>query len=248
MSKEKICHVCQAFIDRNYIPEMVLHINKLIKLKTPVEVLNKESEFNFKYYRYKLHREQCLINFEIPIEEQKIELEENNENSFNSSIDINKIIQEYRNMSIEDKEKAHLRNIDEIKYLVGYITNNNLINGCNYKGFIIKDNINSLKVINDIANDNINLDFKLSFKGKNSQEIFNNSFDEFNQGKINLRQMLDISKLSYTMMKIENYTKEDKAMPEHLSIDEAREFAKELEQTLQNLNLLEQHIKLDTKK
>ena len=31
MSKEKICHVCQAFIDRNYIPEMVLHINKLIK-------------------------------------------------------------------------------------------------------------------------------------------------------------------------------------------------------------------------
>ena len=247
MLKEKICHVCQAFIDRNYIPEMVLHINKMIKLKTPVELLNKESEFNFKYYRYKLHREQCLINFEIPIEEQKIELEENNENSFNSSIDINKIIQEYRNMSIEDKEKAHLRNIDEIKYLVGYITNNNLINGCNYKGFIIKDNINSLKVINDIANDNINLDFKLSFKGKNSQEIFNNSFDEFNQGKINLRQMLDISKLSYTMMKIENYTKEDKGMPEHLSIDEAREFSKELEETIQNLDDYQNYLEYKNK-
>lgn len=50
---------------------MVLHINKLIKLKSPVEVLNKESEFNFKYYRYKLHRDICLLNFEIPIENQK---------------------------------------------------------------------------------------------------------------------------------------------------------------------------------
>ena len=250
MKKEKICPICQAFTDKNYIPEMVLHINKLIKSKKSIEVLNKESGLIFNDYRYKKHREQCLINFEIPVEKQKIELEEkiqNKDNSFNSSIDINKIIQEYRNMSIEDKEKAHLRNIDEIKYLVGYITNNNLINGYNYKGFIIKDNINSLKVINDIANDNINLDFKLSFKGKNSQEIFNNSFDEFNQGKINLRQMIDITKLAYTIMKIENYTKEDKGMSEHLSIDEAREFSKELEETIQNLDDYQEYLEYKNK-
>ena len=115
MLKEKICHVCQAFIDRNYIPEMVLHINKMIKLKTPVELLNKESEFNFKYYRYKLHREQCLINFEIPIEEQKIELEENNENSFNSSTDI-KNIEEFDNLKFIDKNNIYQKILNRIYY------------------------------------------------------------------------------------------------------------------------------------
>lgn len=239
MSKEKICKVCQAFKDKNYIDEIILHINKLIKSKQPTDILNKESGLNFEYYRYKLHRDKCLINFEIPIEEQKIVLKENienTENSFNSSTDIYKIINEYRNMSVEDKEKAHLKNIDEIKYLIGYITINNLINSGNYKGFIIKDDINSLKIINDIANDNINLDFKLSFKGKNSQEIFNNSIEDFNQGKISLRQMFDITKLAYTMMKIENYTNENKSVKEQISIDEAKEFAKELEETIQNLD------------
>ena len=239
MAKEKLCKVCQAFKDKNYIDEIVLHINKLIKSKQPTDILNKESGLIFTNHYYKKHREECLINFEIPIEEQKIVLKENIENtksSFNSSTDIYKIINEYRNMSVEDKEKAHLKNIDEIKYLIGYITINNLINSGNYKGFIIKDDINSLKTINDIANDNINLDFKLSFKGKNSQEIFNNSIEDFNQGKISLRQMFDITKLAYTMMKIENYTNENKSVKEQISIDEAKEFAKELEETIQNLD------------
>lgn len=250
MSKEKICKVCQAFKDKNYIDEIILHINKLIKSKQPTDILNKESGLNFEYYRYKLHRDKCLINFEIPIEEQKIVLKENikdNENSFNSSTDIYKIINEYRNMSVEDKEKAHLKNIDEIKYLIGYITINNLINSGNYKGFIIKDDINSLKTINDIANDNINLDFKLSFKGKNSQEIFNNSIEDFNQGKISLRQMFDITKLAYTMMKIENYTNENKSVKEQISIDEAKEFAKELEETIQNLDDYQNYLEYKNK-
>jgi len=243
--KEKKCKVCSLFDERKFSDEIRFDINKLIKSKEKLEVLNKQTGFNFtnKHY-YKVHHDTCLLNFEIPIEEQKIELGENiknNKNSFNSSIDINKIIQEYRDMSIEDKEKSHLKNIDEIKYLVGYITNNNLINDCNYKGFIIKDNINSLKIINEIANDNINLDFKLSFKGKNSQEIFNNSFDEFKQGKINLRQMSDISKLTYIMMKIENYTQDNKIMSEQLSIDESKAFAKEIEETLNNLKELEDY-------
>lgn len=250
MSKEKICKVCQAFKDKNYIDEIILHINKLIKSKQPTDILNKESGLNFEYYRYKLHRDKCLINFEIPIEEQKIVLKENienTENSFNSSTDIYKIINEYRNMSVEDKEKAHLKNIDEIKYLIGYITINNLINSGNYKGFIIKDDINSLKIINDIANDNINLDFKLSFKGKNSQEIFNNSIEDFNQGKISLRQMFDITKLAYTMMKIENYTNENKSVKEQISIDEAKEFAKELEETIQNLDDYQNYLEYKNK-
>ena len=250
MAKEKICKVCQAFKDENYIDEIVLHINKLIKSKQPTDILNKESGLIFTNHYYKKHREECLINFEIPIEEQKIVLKENIENtksSFNSSTDIYKIINEYRNMSVEDKEKAHLKNIDEIKYLIGYITINNLINSGNYKGFIIKDDINSLKTINDIANDNINLDFKLSFKGKNSQEIFNNSIEDFNQGKISLRQMFDITKLAYTMMKIENYTNENKSVKEQISIDEAKEFAKELEETIQNLDDYQNYLEYKNK-
>ena len=50
------------------------NVNKIIKSKKPTEVLNKETGFDLTDYRYKLHRQQCLINFEILIEEQKIEL------------------------------------------------------------------------------------------------------------------------------------------------------------------------------
>lgn len=152
--KEKKCKVCSLFDERKFSEEIKFDINKLIKSKEKLEVLNKQTGFNLTEHYYKKHRDICLLNFEIPIEEQKIELEENiknNEKSFNSSIDINKIIQEYRNMSIEDKEKAHLKNIDEVKYLIGYITNYNLINDCKYKGFIPKEDISNLKILTDIT-------------------------------------------------------------------------------------------------
>jgi len=142
MSKEKICHVCQAFIDRNYIPEMVLHINKLIKLKTPVEVLNKESEFNFKYYRYKLHREQCLINFEIPIEEQKIELEENIKNN---EIEI-KNIEEFDNLKFIEKHNKRREILNRISYKL-------LLKIDNDK-YISKEEVSTLKTLNDLINQN----------------------------------------------------------------------------------------------
>lgn len=212
MKKEKICSICQAYKEKHYIPEMILHINKMIKSKQPTEKLNKESGFNFNDYRYKLHREQCLINFEIPIKKQEIEINqdiETTEKSFNYSIDIKQIVEEYRNMPIEDKINSHLKNLDEIKYLTGYITNYNLINGYTYKGFIPKEDINSLKIINDMV-DNRNETFKFSFVGKNSQEIFNISFEAFIDGKINLNQLEDISKIVLIKMKIENHYKEDK--------------------------------------
>jgi hypothetical protein len=213
MRKEKVCYICQGFKNKNYIPEMILHINKMIKSKETTEKLNKETGFDFTDYRYKLHREQCLINFEIPKKEQEIKLKKDieiTENSNDFSIDIKQIVEEYRNMSIEDKINSHLKNLDEIKYLTGYITNYNLINGYTYKGFIPKEDINSLKIINDMVENNINETFKFSFVGKNSQEIFNSSFEAFSQGKLTLKQMDDISKLALAKMRIENYNKEDK--------------------------------------
>ena len=243
--KEKKCKICYLFDERKFSDEIKFDINKLIKSKEKLEVLNKQTGFNFtnKHY-YKVHNDTCLLNFEIPITKQKIILNQNidkTENSFIPSIDIEKIIEEYRNMSIEDKEKSHLKNIDEIKYLIGYITNYNLIYGNNYKGFIIKEDINSLKIINDIVNNNINENFKFSFTGKNTQEIFNNIFEDFNQGILNVKQIYDISKLVFIKMKIEKYTQEDKEVSKQMSIDEAKAFAKELDITLQNLNELQEY-------
>jgi hypothetical protein len=242
--KEKKCRVCSLFDERKFSDEIIFDINKLIKSKEKLEVLNKQTGFNFtnKHY-YKVHNDTCLLNFELPIEKQKVLLNQDinkTENSFIPSIDIKEIIEDYRNMSIEDKEKSHLKNIDEIKYLIGYITNYNLIHGNNYKGFIIKEDINSLKIINDIVN-NINENFKLSFTGKNTQEIFNNSFENFNQGKLNVKQIYDISKLVFIRMKIEKYTQEDKEVSKQMTIEETRAFAKELDLTLQNLKELQEY-------
>lgn len=234
MKKEKICPICKSFKDKNYIPEMILHINKMIKSKQPTEILNKENGVVFSNYYYKLHREECLIDFEMLIEEKEIKLNkdiETTEKSFVSSIDIKEIVEEYRNMSIEDKINSHLKNLDEIKYLTGYITNYNLINGYTYKGFIPKEDINSLKIINDMVDNNINETFKFSFVGKNSQEIFNSSFEAFIQGKLNLKQMDDISKLALAKMRIENYNKEDK----NLLYEQERESEEQLMVKIQNL-------------
>ena len=85
-----------------------------------------------------LEPESLNLTQELPIEEQKVLLNQDinkTENSFIPSIDIKEIIEDYRNMSIEDKEKSHLKNIDEIKYLIGYITNYNLIHGNNYSPY-----------------------------------------------------------------------------------------------------------------
>ena len=54
--------------------------------------------------------------------------------------------------------------------------------------------------------------------------------------------MYNISKLTFTIMKIEDYFKEDKALSEQMSIEEAREFAKELEETIQNLDNLKEYL------
>ncbi len=102
MQKEKICPICQAFIDKNYIPEMVLHINKLIISKESTEVLNKESGLIFTNHYYKKHREECLVDYQLPIEEQKIKLDkEKAEKPYNQFIDVISIITDFRNMSDE---------------------------------------------------------------------------------------------------------------------------------------------------
>lgn len=148
MSKVKICKVCHAFIDKNYIPEMVLHINKLIKSKQPTDILNKESGFDFNDYRYKLHRQQCLINFEIPIEEQNIKSNqdiEKTDNSFISLIDI-KNIEEFDNLKFIEKHNKRQEILNRISYKL-------LLKIDNDK-YISKEDVSTLKTLNDLINQN----------------------------------------------------------------------------------------------
>lgn len=153
MNKEKICPICKAFEDKKYIPELILHINKLIILREPAEVLNKESALVFSDY-YKKHREECLIDFEIPVEEQKIKLAKEKTKLFNKQfLDISSIITDFRNMSDEEKQSRKIKMMYEIEYLILNIIHHQLVNGLDdnsVKGIIPKEDINAFKTIKDI--------------------------------------------------------------------------------------------------
>ena len=154
MKKEKICPICQAFTDKKYIPELILHINKLIISKEPTEILNKESGLIFTNHYYKKHREECLVGYQLPIEEQKIKLnKEKTEKPYNQSIDISATITDFRNMSDEEKQSRKIKMMYEVEYLILNIIHHQLVNGLDdnsVKGIIPKDDINAFKIIKDI--------------------------------------------------------------------------------------------------
>ena len=89
---------------------------------------------------------------------------------------------------------------------------------------------------------------KIPLDNRSAPEIFNIGFNALKEGKIDFTQMQQIGSLALTKMNIESRTQEDKAVSKQMSIEETRAFVKELDETLQKLDLLEQHIKLDTKK
>ena len=146
--KENKCKVCTLFNEKNFNEEITVNVNKLIKSKESIEVLNKETGFNLTEYYYKKHRNICLINLELPIEEKIIENEINNKSSLNT-LDVNTKIEDYRKQSLENKQNYKLKLLDEIEFLVISTVHHELINGRLDKGFIPKDDISSLKIIND---------------------------------------------------------------------------------------------------
>ena len=92
-------------------------------------------------------------------------------------------------------------------------------------------------------NKNDNESVCLTFSGEQTPaEILNIGFKALQEGKIDFAQMQQIGNLAITKMNIESRTQADKAVSEQISIDEAKAFAIELDQTLQKLDLLEQHI------
>jgi len=93
-------------------------------------------------------------------------------------------------------------------------------------------------------NKNDNEPVCLTFSGEQTPaEILNIGFNALQEGKIDFAQMQQIGSLALTKMNIESRTQEDKAVSEQMSIDEAKAFAIELDQTLQKLDLLEKNMK-----
>jgi hypothetical protein len=92
-------------------------------------------------------------------------------------------------------------------------------------------------------NKNDNQQACLTFSDKQTPaEILNIGFKALQEGKIDFAQMQQIGNLAITKMNIESRNQADKAVSEQISIEEAKAFAVELDQTLQKLDLLEQHI------
>ena len=168
--KEKKCKVCYLFDEQKFSDEIRFDINKLIKSKEKLEVLNKQTGFNLTEHYYKKHRDICLLNFEIPIEEQKTELIQklDNKKSLQDILNINSIIELYREKNLEDKQNYKLKLLDEIEFLVINTVHHELINGRLDKGFIPKDDISSLKIINDVMKGK-----DLDIKGENGESVLN---------------------------------------------------------------------------
>jgi len=169
--KEKKCKVCYLFDEQKFSDEIRFDINKLIKSKEKLEVLNKQTGFNLTEHYYKKHRDICLLNFEIPIEEQKTEFiqEIDNRKSPQDILNINSMIELYREKNLEDKQNYKLKLLDEIEFLVISTVHHELINGRLDKGFIPKDDISSLKIINDVM------------KGKSENEQTEINYNEYEQ-------------------------------------------------------------------
>jgi len=170
--KEKKCKVCSLFDEQKFSNEIRFDINKLIKSKEKLEVLNKQTGFNLTEHYYKKHRDICLLNFEIPIEEEKIKNQETDYILNNKIIEIfntNLIIEEFRNMSLEEQENNRLKLLKEAEYLNLYLVHHQLIHGRidinKFKGVIPKDDISSLKILTDIILKNNSDDNQLSSFG-----------------------------------------------------------------------------------
>lgn len=93
-------------------------------------------------------------------------------------------------------------------------------------------------------NKNDNEPVCLTFSGEQTPaEILNIGFNALQEGKIDFAQMQQIGSFALTKMNIESRTQEDRVVSEQMSIDEAKAFAIELDQTLQKLDLLEKNMK-----
>lgn len=162
MMKNNKCKVCSLFDERKLVEEVIFDINKMIKQGQNLDVLNKQTGFGLSEYHYKKHCNTCLSNFETPIDKKIDNIIDNLNNqsqfvevkkSYQEMLNIDSIMEKYRKMSFEDKQIHKLELLNEIEYLVISNVHYQLINGCidvSFKHLVPKEDISSLKAINDI--------------------------------------------------------------------------------------------------
>lgn len=172
VNNKKPCPVCVYL--KAYPKELSLEVNNLIfsnsKYKDILEFLEKSKVLNVKQKPSKhfveKHKTDCLVNFEIPVEKLIVQ-NGVNKNLHLDIINVNTKIEEYRKQNLEDKQNYKLQLLDEIEFLVISTVHHELINGRLDKGFIPKDDISSLKIINDVM------------KGKSDSEQKENNINEY---------------------------------------------------------------------
>lgn len=172
VNNKKPCPVCVYL--KAYPKELSLEVNNLIfsnsKYKDILEFLEKSKVLNVKQKPSKhfveKHKTDCLVNFEIPVEKLIVQ-NGVNKNLHLDILNVNTKIEEYRKQNLEDKQNYKLQLLDEIEFLVISTVHHELINGRLDKGFIPKDDISSLKIINDVM------------KGKSDSEQKENNINEY---------------------------------------------------------------------
>jgi hypothetical protein len=172
VNNKKPCPVCTYL--KIYSEEFVLEVNTHIfsnsKYKEILELLEKSNVLNNKQKPSKhfveKHKTDCLVNFEIPVEKLIVQ-NGVNKNLHLDILNVNTKIEEYIKQNLEDKQNYKLQLLDEIEFLVISTVHHELINGRLDKGFIPKDDISSLKIINDVM------------KGKSDSEQKENNINEY---------------------------------------------------------------------
>lgn len=171
-TNKKPCPVCIYL--KEHSNEFVLEVNNLIfsnnKYKDILELLEKSKILNDKQKPSKhfidKHRIDCLSDFILKVDNTK-NISIKNECSINPDLQV--YLDEYRKMSVQERDTVHIERLREIKYMVGVNVHQQLLNGDNKK-LIPKEDISALKQIEDIVH-SLKLDTKLEDLNINMKSI-----------------------------------------------------------------------------
>ena len=176
VNNKKPCPVCVYL--KAYPKELSLEVNNLIfsnsKYKDILEFLEKSNVLNNKQKPSKhfveKHRTDCLGNFKIPIE--KIIIEKNKPSY--EDINISLKVEEYRKMSLEEKNIINFDLLSEIQHMTVIMVHHQLLHGkIGIKANVPKEDIQALKIINDVFKE-----LKLKDEKNEDENIFTVMSDE----------------------------------------------------------------------
>lgn len=191
MSDEKICIVCNKNckcvvcrdihnninIDSNTKEEIIKLMLDGCKTTSLIESFNKVGITLPSQYLLKLHQTECLkINPDEIRKSKKYEDSKKVENEvkeekpiFQDIVDMEKILEDYRNMSFQERENNYLRMLREVDYMSLVSIHHQLLYGKMSKSIVPKEDIGALKNVQDIL-----------------QVLTENSFDDEEIPEINI--------------------------------------------------------------